>query len=113
MARIVITNSLKKEVEKKFKAESKRVFNLIFSLEENPKKGKEIGSVDKILIKELKYKSFRFYFIVERYKIKFLEIQDLSNLLIKFVRLSNKNTQQKTINEIKNILRKLGEEGFI
>ena len=112
MARIIITNSLKKEIYKKFKKESKNIFNLINSLKESPKKGKAIGSIENILIKELKYKSFRFYFILDRFKIKFLELHELTNLIIKFVRMSDKTTQQKVINEIKEVLRKLGDKGF-
>jgi hypothetical protein len=112
MAKIIIANSLIKKIHKKFKKESKEIFNLINSLKDNPKKGKEIGQINNILIKELKHKSFKFYFILDRYKIKFLEISELENLIIKFVRMSNKNTQQKTINEIKQVLRKIGEIGF-
>ncbi len=112
MAKIIITKSLVKEIHKKFKKESKEIFSLINSLKDNPKKGKELGQINNIQIKELKYKSFRFYFILDRYKIKFLEISELENLIIKFVRMSNKNTQQKTINEIKQVLRKIGELGF-
>ena len=41
-----------------------------------------------------------------------MEINDLKDLLIKFVRMSDKKTQQKTIDEIKAILRTFGEEGF-
>ena len=38
------------------------------------------------------------------------EIQQ--KLLIKFVRMSDKKSPQKTIDEIKKILRTLGERGF-
>ena len=61
-----------------------------------------------IVTKELKYKSFRFYFITDGFKIKMLGKEELSNLLIKFVRMSNKKEQQKTINEIKAVLRVRG-----
>mgnify|MGYP001609289914 FL=1 len=36
----------------------------------------------------------------------------LTDLLIRFVRMSDKKDQQKTINEIKQILLKLGMAGF-
>ena len=36
----------------------------------------------------------------------------LTDLLIRFVRMSDKKDQQKTIDEIRNILRKIGEKGF-
>lgn len=112
MAKVVITKDLEKEINKKFKKESIKILELIYSLKENPKKGKAIGNVGSIIIKELKYKSFRFYFITDGLKLKLLKIEELNDLLIKFVRMSNKNSQQKTINEIKVVLRSLREKGF-
>ena len=82
------------------------------SLKENPKKGKFIGQVGRIAIKELRYKSYRFYFITDGFKLKLLSNAELENLLIKFVRMSDKKDQQKVINEIKDILRCFGGEGF-
>jgi hypothetical protein len=113
MAKVIITKSLVEEIHKRFKGESIEVFELINTLKDYPKKGKPIGNVGSIVIKELKYKSFRFYFITDGYKIKTLNEMGLSDLLIKFVRMSDKKDQQKIINEIKIILRKIGEEGFI
>ena len=112
MARIIITGPLKKQIFKKFKNESNQVFNLIYSLKENPKKGKELGNISNFVLKELKYKSFRIYFITDGFKLKFLEVEELKDLVIKFVRMSDKKSQQKTIDEIKHILRSLGSEGF-
>jgi len=112
MAKVIISESLKNEIMNKFRDESKKIFRLMYSLKENPKKGKPVGQIEGILIKELKYKSFRFYFITEGFKLKILNLEELSNLLIKFVRMSDKKDQQKVINEIKNILKKVGKEGF-
>ena len=112
MAEVIITESLKGEILKKFKGESKKIFRLMHSLRENPKKGKEIGQVRGIIIKELKYKKFRFYFITNGFEVKFLEIKDLQNLVIKFIKMSDKKSQQKVIEEIKDILRKFSKEGF-
>ena len=81
-------------------------------LEENPKKGKPVGQVSGIVVKELKYENYRFYFITDGFKIKMLQKEELDDLLIKFVRMSDKKSQQKTIDEIKHILRSVGEEGF-
>ena len=44
--------------------------------------------------------------------IKFLSEKDLSDLLIRFVRMSDKKHQQKTIEEIKHVLRLIGPKGF-
>ena len=81
-------------------------------LEENPHKGKPVGQVGGIVIKELKFENYRFYFIADGFKIKMLQKEELDDLLIKFIRMSDKKTQQKVIDEIKVILRELGEEGF-
>ena len=112
MARVIITESLEKEINKKFKKESIKIFELIYSLKNNPKKGKPIGQVSGILIKELKYESFRFYFITDGYKVKMLGADELQDLLIKFVRMSDKKNQQKVIEEIKKILRIFSGDGF-
>lgn len=112
MAKVKIVISLFNEIQKKFKGESHKIIDLLESLEENPKKGKIVGNVGAIAVKELKYKSFRFYFLTDGFKIKFLKVEELSNLLIKFIRMSDKKDQQKTINEIKNILQKIGSQGF-
>ena len=90
-----------------------KIFELLYSLKENPKKVKELGQVGGIVIKEVRYGVFRFYFITDGLKIKLLGIDELSELLIKFVAMSDKKSQQKIIDEIKRILRYLGEDGFI
>ena len=84
----------------------------MLELKDNPKKGKEVGCVGGIVIKEIRYKVYRFYFITDGYKVKFLKNEELNDLLIKFVRMSDKDTQQKTIDEIKNVLRNLGSDGL-
>ncbi|MBU0536229.1 MAG: hypothetical protein KKE20_04650 [Nanoarchaeota archaeon] len=110
MAKVIITSDLEKQINKVFKAESVKIFSLMLSLEENPKKGKEVGVVGNIVVKELKYNNFRFYFITDRYKIKFLSSSELKNLLIKFVRMSGKDDQDKVIKEIKQTLRMIDED---
>ena len=112
MAKIEIIGSLTKEIQKKFKGESNEIISLLRTLEQNPHKGKFLGQVGGIVIKELKYKSFRFYFIVDGHKLKIYSREELANLLIKIVRMSDKKSQQKTLNEIKNILLKIGSRGF-
>ena len=112
MVKVVISEALKNEILKKFKAESKIIFRQMYSLEQNPHKGKLIGSVGGIVIKELKYKSFRFYFITDGHKLKIMDKIHLVDLLIRFVRMSDKKDQQETINEIKKILAAFGQQGF-
>lgn len=112
MAKVEIVRSLFEKIEKTFKGESHEVIDLLETLENNPHKGKILGSVAEILIKELRYKSYRFYFITDGYKLKLLEKEELIDILIKFVRMSNKKSQQKVIEEIKHILRNFEEQKF-
>ena len=112
MAKVEIVESLFEEINKKFKERSVEVLEHLKSLEHSPQKGKILGTLGGIVIKELKYGRYRFYFITDGFKIKMLQKEELSDLLIKFVRISDKKTQQKVIDEIKEILRKFGEEGF-
>lgn len=112
MAKVIITVQLRDKIEKIFKKESIEIFDLLLTLEENPKKGKEVGVVGAVVIKELKYKKFRFYFITDGFKVKYLSLEELKDIFIKFVRMSEKKDQQSVINEIKYILSSLGEEGF-
>src|SRR3989344_347016 len=112
MVQVIILETLKDEILKKFKDESKIIFRQMYSLEESPHKGKELGNVGGIVIKELKYKSFRFYFITDGRKLKVMDEANLVDLLIRFVRMSNKKDQQETINKIKKILTNFGSKGF-
>lgn len=112
MAKVEIICSLFNEIKKKFKGEAHKIIDLIESLEKNPKKGKLLGSVGGIVIKEIKYKSFRFYFVTDGYKLKFFDKENLTDLLMRFVRMSDKKHQQQTINEIKKILINFGAGGF-
>ena len=112
MAKVEITNSLFREIKKKFKGEAHKIIDLIETLEKNPKKGKLLGNVGGIVIKEIRYKKYRFYFVTDGYKLKIMNESDLKDLFIKFVRMSDKKSQQKVINEIRGILRKFGKEGF-
>jgi hypothetical protein len=112
MVQVIITKRLEEEINKRFKHESVEIFSLMQALKDSPSKGKEVGCVGNIVIKELKYKKFRFYFIADRYMIKFLKSEELQGLLIRFVRMSEKKDQQKVIDEIKSALRNLGDEGF-
>ncbi|PIN85108.1 MAG: hypothetical protein COV47_03975 [Candidatus Diapherotrites archaeon CG11_big_fil_rev_8_21_14_0_20_37_9] len=112
MAKVIITNELEKKINKTFRKESIEIFSLLLTLEEHPKKGKELFSIGKLIVKEMKYKKFRFYFVTDLFKVKFLSQDYLKDLLIKFVKMSGKKDQQKTISEIKHTLRNMGNEGF-
>ena len=105
MAKVIITKGLEEEVNKRFKGQSVEVFELMLTLEDQPKKGKIVGVVGGIIIKELKYGVYRFYFITEGYKVKILKSDELRDLLIKFVRMSDKDMQEEVMYEIKSVLK--------
>ncbi len=112
MVQVEIVPSLEEEIYKRFKAESVEILKYLKSLETSPNKGKVLGHVGGIVIKELKYRGFRFYFITDSYKIRIYTEEALTDLLIRFVRMSNKKEQQKVIDEIKHVLGKIGPLGF-
>ena len=112
MAKVEIILSLFEEIQKKFKGEAHKIIDLLETLEENPHKGKPLGNVGGIVIKEIRYKNFRFYFITDGYKLKVMDESKLVDLLIRFVEMSDKKDQQQTINEIRKILAKFGSKGF-
>ena len=113
MVKIIITENLFEEINKKFNnKEANEIIDLIETLEQSPKKGKEIGTIGGIVIKELKYNKFRFYFITDGYKLKCLKVEELKDLVIKVVKMSGKKDQERVINEIKFVLRNLGHDGF-
>lgn len=105
MARVEIAEKLKVEIFRKFRGNSVKVFKKMKILEKFPKKGKFLGQVGNVAIKELKWRSFRFYFVSDAFGIRFLGIEELEDLLIKFVRMSDKKKQGKVIGEIRDFLR--------
>ena len=112
MVQIEIVESLFQEIERRFKGEAAEIFDLMESLKENSKKGKELGTVGGIVIKELRCNGFRFYFLADGFKLKLLGESDLTDLFLRFVRMSDKKHQQKVIEEIKVILRTIGPVRF-
>ena len=112
MAKVEIAKSLYEEILGRFKGESVKILRHLKSLESSPMKGKALANIGGIIIKELKYKGFRFYFLADGYKIKILSETELVNLLFRFVRMSDKKHQEQTIKEIRELLIKIGPEGF-
>jgi len=112
MAKVEIVESLFEEINKQFNGKSIEVLQHLQSLESSPKNGKFLGTVGSIVIKELKYENFRFYFITDGFKLKCISQEGLVDLLMRFVRMSDKKHQQQTIDEIKHILRTIGAGGF-
>ena len=105
--KIIILNRLRNDIFKTFKKDALKVYSLIEELNQNPNKGKILGHVGSISIRELKYKSFRFYFILDAYKLSLFNNSELKELLVKFIEMSKKNNQKKMIQEIRFILSNL------
>lgn len=112
MAVVEITAQLEAEIDERFKARSIEVLEHLKSLEHHPKKGKALGHVGGIAIKELRFEGYRFYFITDAHRVRFYLASELTDLLLRFVRMSDKKRQQKTIDEIRDVLRRIGKDAF-
>ena len=113
MAIVEISPSLEKEIHKQFKKQSIHIFEYLKSLEEEPKKGKPLARVGSLIIKELKHEGFRFYFVTDAYKVRFYKKEELAELIIRFLRMSDKKRQQKVIEELEQSLLALGPEDLL
>ncbi|MFT4261109.1 MAG: hypothetical protein ACMXX9_01610 [Candidatus Woesearchaeota archaeon] len=114
MVKIYVTKNLEKDINKRLsKKEADNVFLQFYSLKENPFKGDLVTVVGKIVVKELKYKKFRFYFFHSNNILKILSLDDLKNEIIKFVAMSDKSKeQQKVINRLKSDIKNFGFDWF-
>ncbi|MFC2134416.1 hypothetical protein ACFLTH_07340 [Bacteroidota bacterium] len=107
MIKIVILNSLRDKIYRTFKKDSLKVYKQIEELKTNPNKGRILGHVGSVSIREIRYKTFRIYYIIDVYDLKLFNQEKLRELLIKFIELSKKNNQQQTIDKIKEILKRV------
>ncbi|MFT4305014.1 MAG: hypothetical protein ACMXX8_02895 [Candidatus Woesearchaeota archaeon] len=108
MVIVRIDVSLIKKLEKKFKpSELKELKSLFFSLQENPFQGDLLYTFGAFVLKEKKYRSFRFYFIHSKNLLIIKDIENLKDEIIRFIDMSKKNDQQKVINKLKEMLKRL------
>lgn len=108
MVIVRIDESLIKKLEKRFnKKELKEIKNLFLSLQDNPFQGDLLYTFGNIILKEKKYKTFRFYFIHSRKILIIKDIKELQEELIRFIEMSKKNNQQKIINKLKTMMKKI------
>lgn len=114
MIRIFVSDRLIKEIEKRLsKSDADKVFKLFYNLEKEPFKGNILSSIGDTLIKELKYNSFRFYFILKGNVLKIIDKKGLTEEIIKFIAMSKKGKeQQKVIDRIKKELKNQGFNNF-
>ena len=104
MIKIIILKSLRDEILKTFKKGSLKIYSLIEELKQNPNKGRVLGHVGSMSIREIRYKSFRLYYIIDGHQLNLFNKELIKELLIRFIAMSKKNDQQKTIDGIKQML---------
>jgi hypothetical protein len=108
MVIVRIDDSLVKKLEKRFnKKELKELKQLFLSLQDNPFQGDLIYAFGNFVLKEKKYKTFRFYFLHSRKILIIKDIENLKDEIIRFIEMSKKNDQQRTINKLKEMLTKI------
>ena len=105
MVKIVVSSILLKQLNKVFgQKKALEILDLFETLEENPKKGAEqseiISTSDFSNLQGKEVGRFRFYFVCDNFKIKFLKVEELKDLIIKFIRMSKKDNQDRVIEEI-------------
>ena len=98
MIQVIVLNKLRDEIYKTFKNESLKIYNLIDDLQTNPEKGKVLGHVGNMSIRELKYRDYRFYFILDGHKLYLFTKNQTEDLLIRFVRMSKSSTKVLYLN---------------
>jgi len=109
LAVVKISRRLVAEIKKQFsEVEGNKIFDTLESLADNPRKGRVLTNVSGYVIKEIKHKKWRFYAVADGHVLRFGTEDQLHELLIKFVRMSEKKNQQATINSIKKALESFG-----
>lgn len=108
MVIVRIDDSLVKKLEKRFnKKELKELKQLFLSLQDNPYQGDLIYAFGNFVLKEKKYKTFRFYFLHSRKILIIKDIEKLKDKIIRFIEMSKKNDQQRIINKLKEMMNKI------
>ena len=107
MVIVAVTKELDKQLKKTVsKQQYYKIKQLFTSLKKDPYKGDLLHVLGNVVLKEIRYSTFRFYFLTSHNLIKFVSSANLEKELIKFIRMSKKNDQQKVIDEILEKLKK-------
>ena len=99
---VIFTKAFQKEYKKKVGKNDyyfKKLINLV------PTDGKHLALIKDVELKEKILKTFRFYFVQKRNKIKVMTEQELKKHIIKFIKISKKNDQSKVIEKLKKDLK--------
>lgn len=108
MVRVVIENSLVKKLEKRFsKKELRELKQLFLGLEQNPFQGDVLFVFGSFVLKEKKFKSFRFYFLHSKKLLIIKDLDVLKDELVRFIDMSKKNDQQRVIDKLVQMMKKI------
>ncbi|MCF7798283.1 hypothetical protein K9M74_00095 [Candidatus Woesearchaeota archaeon] len=108
MVIVRIDTTLVKKLEKQFnKKELHEIKKLFLSLQDNPYQGDLLYAFGNFILKEKKYKTFRFYFIHSRKILLIKDVKALQDEIIRFIELSKKNNQQHVIDKLKEMSTRL------
>ena len=108
MVIVRIDDSLIKKLEKRFnKKDLREIKKLFLSLQDNPFQGNHLYTFGNFVLKEKKFKTFRFYFLHSKRIIIIKDIDKLKDEIIRFIEMSKKNDQQKVIDKLKKMMNKL------
>lgn len=108
MVIVRIDETLVKKLEKSFnKKELKEIKKIFLSLQDNPYQGDLLYTFGNFVLKEKRYKTFRFYFIHSRKILIIKDIDSLKDEIIRFIEMSKKNDQQRIINKLKEMMNRI------
>lgn len=110
MARVIITRTLKERILKRFGGEAETIFSKMHRLGRTPKGGKALTKIGSLMLGEIRFRGYRFYYVTDAYKVKFLSVHELEDLIIRFVEYFDKKHQHKTIEKLKDALRIVRDE---
>ncbi len=108
MVKVRIDDGLIKKLERKFgRADLKSIHKMFLSLEDNPLQGDMLKAFGAIVLKEIRYKSFRFYFLHSKDLLIIKDPARLRDEIIRFIDMSKKNDQQRVIYGLKDMLKRI------
>lgn len=105
MVIVRIDKTLVKKLERRFnKKELKELKKIFLSLQENPYQGDLLYAFGNFVLKEKRYKTFRFYFLHSKKILLIKDVQKLKDEIIRFIEMSKKNDQQRVIDKLKEMM---------
>ncbi|MFH1409138.1 MAG: hypothetical protein ABIH34_04485 [Nanoarchaeota archaeon] len=111
MVIVRIDDSLVKKLEIRFnKKELGELKRLFLSLQDNPHQGDLLYAFGNFVLKEKKYKTFRFHFLHSRKILVIKDVQKLKDEIIRFIEMRKKNDQQQVIDKLKEMMNRIKDD---